>query len=281
MKIHTEPYSWDSLDRNILQECSDLIEKRSQYEITSAIVNDFKNNFSAGNLTPKSITISKHPILNVRKATIIASFKKFPSNDDDFNLIRGMARLIKLEEGILPVVYMFPNAGDKTLVHECIHLCQWLNPDTYQLNFSERLSLFQHNKVTAINQVAKTNKDQVLDYIIRLVCYTVWMELEAYYFSYRKTEKDNYKVLQSTQRSSQPFVTFEQSLLELDIIKHNPDAVAVCTKRFTDFCNELEQQVSWVSKLASAIKANSLYEALSFCKMDDDVDKVLGPIENF
>ena len=223
------------------------------------------------------MSIIKHTLLNVDGAAIIAKFNEYPmTQDNPLYQIAGIARLIQVEKRILPVVLIFPKTNKTTLEHECIHLCQWLNNQTYQLTLTERIALFEQNLEVVIKSVLSKHPEEALDLLIRSTCYKVWMELEAQYFT-----NAQHVILKRAQRSAMPFTTFERSLDEWGFYKDIPNAMAICSEKFPLFCAELESQVEWIRGLVAKSVSKTLSEALWWCKEDDETEMMFGPIKDW
>lgn len=178
----------------------------------------------------------------------------------------------------MPVALIFPNSNETTLEHECIHLCQLLNSQAYQLTLTERTAIFRQNVEIVMENRLKTNPEQALDLLIRLTCYKVWIELEAHYFVNAGSSESQLKTLNRAYRSALPFETFENGIHEWGIGMAIPNAMDRCEEAFPRFCNELESQVAWIKDLVANSGSKTLYEALLWCKEEFEVEALLGPI---
>ena len=254
------PYTWDSIDKSILQKSANLIKNFSLKAIKEVVIEKCKKNLEFSSIWSHNVLVVKHALLGVDDAAIIARFKKYPKTEnDDFLQITGMARLFQVENGILPVVLLFPDIDETFLDHECIHLCQWLNNQSYLLTMSERIALFQQKIEVVIKSVLRTNPEEALDLLFRLTCYKVWIELEAYYSG------NTQYVIQHAHSSSRPFEMFSDVIPIFGIDRYIPDAKDRCMNEFIEFCNELESQVEWVRNSVIDYGVNSLHEALWRC----------------
>jgi hypothetical protein len=282
-KMHSSaPYRWDSLDKSILQKNAKLVKTLSYQSIKEIVIENCQRYLEFYSITPQSISIEEHPLLGVDGAVIVVNLEEYPSEIGDNGSFRlaGMARLIKVDAEILPVVLMFPHSNQTTLEHECIHLCQLLNNQTYLLTLAERIALFYQNKESVLKDALSKNPENALSLLIKIVCYKVWMELEAQYYLNDKTTEHQRRILCLAQRSSLPFTTFEQILFKWDLSKMIPNAMSKCQKAFTLFCEDLSSQVEWVRYLISKSGSETLNEALWWCKEEDEMEMMFGSIED-
>ena len=272
------PYSWDSLDKSILQRSAELIRNTSQETIDMAIIEHCQEHFGYSNLSKQSMSIATQPLLDVDGAAIVARLKK-PSEkmSDGYLNFAGLARLVRVENGLLPIVFIFPGAKETTLAHECIHLCQLLNSQTYQLTLDERIDVFEQNVEFAIEKALNISPEQALDFLIRSTCYKVWIELEAIYYS--NIDENPHTVLTLVDRSSQPFDTLGFFVPEFGIYDSIPNARNICIEKFENFCNELESQVDWIKGLIDRSENKTLYDALLWCSDERETDMWLGPFD--
>jgi len=276
----SSPYSWDSIAESVLQKSASLIESLSEQAMEEIIIENCLKHLGFSSIAPQSVSIVKQPLLSIDGAAVIVQFNKYPeTQEEDSHLVAGMVRLIEIDEGILPVVLVFPNTNETTIQHECIHLCQLLNNQTYQLTLAERISIFGQNPETAIKNLIRTDPMKALDLFVRLTCHKLWIELEAYNFSCHNSSKIQYNVLDRAQRSSQPFTTFEQGLYKWGFYEVIPNAMEICSEAFSNFCAELEQ-VEWIRSLVNESGSKTLAEALYWCKEEFETEMMFGPIED-
>ena len=266
-------YPWDSLDKTILQRCAKLIRDSSEQDMETAVIEDCQKYLWFSDVSPESVSIATHSILGVDGAVIVVYFEEFPEIiSDGYSEVAGMARLLETKEGVLPVILALPYTSEQTIEHECIHICQLLNPQPYLLTLAERMSIFQKQSEIVIKDILSESPERALDLLIRLTCYKVWMELEACYFT--KTPD----VLDHAYRSSQPIAAFKHCIFEWGIDTKVPDAYKRCIDEFHDFCTELKSQTDWIRDL---IGDQHLYDALFWCKEEYETEMMLGPIEDF
>ena len=270
--------SWDSLDPAELEACASRIRRSSPAGLKRAAFAQFKNLPNWLLRDSRSFCISGQSLLNISGAAIAATFSKYPLGGDDFEII-GMARFIKLEGEYIPTILLFPEADSTVIRHESIHLCQWLNPTPYPLTAEETHLIASQDLERAIKTVLKTGPERALDFIIRAVCYKVWTELEAYFFAEGEKGLRPEDVVKCAQRSAQPFITFQRALSECGLYAHVPAAMKCCEERFLGFCKEIQDHVPWVQSLLKKGGNDSLHEALWWCKEEDEMDDMFGPLE--
>jgi len=274
------PYSWDSLDKNILVKSASSINNFSSQNITNVIIENCQQYLLFSNMTPQKVSIEKHSLLDIEGAAIIARFKEYPKvQNTNVHNFAGIARLIQMENVHLPVVLLFPNLNSTTLEHECIHLCQWLNNQTYKLSLAERMIIFGQNPEVAIKSILKTKPEQALDLFIRYTCYKVWMELEAIYHTSINNKETLSSVIHRAQLSSLPFQVMLNGIHKWGLNIKNQNAGKLCYDEFYTFCNEL-LQINWIKDLVDTSSSPTLYEALYWENEDFEVMNIFGKIDD-
>ena len=227
----------------------------------------------------RSFSFSKHSLLGVEGASVLAKFKRHPFADTEGEQIQGMARFISVGNWTIPVILIFGTASETVIKHESIHLCQWLHPLPGLLSQFETIALTSRNLIEVVAPLVASNPDQALDLLVRIVCHKTWTELEAYFWAEGKTGTKPRDIIKYAQRSAQPFVTFEQGLFTIGFYSHNPSAMAICMDRFVAFGAEMEARVPWVRELVRESRRESLLDAMWEYKEEDEMDDLFGPLD--
>ena len=267
--------------RNIVRAAND-IKKIDKTELKDFVIDEFlKYTQSDTSKYRLSCSIKTAPLLKVPNAVILVTF--YDSPFDSFNgiTIYGQARILKKSKngGVvsLPVIYLTPDRSKDILMHEKIHICQYLQDSAFPLTTNQRDLFLSMNLKDAMQYLLNNaDRDAAIDFIGNANCYRLWIEMEANYHTRKIT---NYlEWLKMVYLSSNPIVTLEQmrSIMELD-----SKEMSKVQEKFITFCNTIENEVKWVSNFVRTVNDRSLYDWILEAHDEVETDMMLGPINEW
>lgn len=221
------------------------IPEDDYYKLTIQNFKEFHNNFKIKKPFP-NISLSKGQLLDIPNTFILVEFSDDPFCGDDEGNRTGWTSLLP-PDFLVPVIYIFID-GNGTLEHEKIHACQLLSGQGYPFTPEEYKLFLTFDLLDAASHLLNIKeKKQATNFYINVICYRMWMELEAVYHA---QEQEYSECLMHAFLNVSPF---EEFLKIGKLLEWNGPELIKYLKRFTSFCNRMGTEVKWLGSLRKGI----------------------------
>jgi hypothetical protein len=250
-----------------IENISTTISKINKNALKQMVLNEFTKYL--GDIDKDRIpkfSIKIESILDIKNSLVVVNFKdKLYYSDGEPYSIAGMAHLLKTNDGkIIPTIYLSTAKNPATFKHEIIHIYQYLQKESYPLTERQKSYLLENNFINALKNLnASDGKNKALEFIINVVCYSTWIEIEAEYH----TVKHDYvmTLLEKSYSSSLPFDKLKYACQLLGCDENNQKETL---DKYEQFCNLLQNEVGWLKALITKdYPSGNLYDLI--CQVHD------------
>jgi hypothetical protein len=256
-----KPIGYHEVPASTLVNAANLISRVSNSDIERCLAAHLRHYCGLNPLTPLAIEISKDDLIGHPEACVIARLsEELLVDEESGSRVAGYATLLYLNppHDHVPVVVLPPAPRETTLSHEKIHLCQYLSGDRSLLTQEELTLTLQNDLVKCLDRVSRSvGKAKAADFILRVACHKLWIELEAHYYAGASRPAWD-KLLHDAIASSNPINTLFGALTHLSVSKSILDFKL---RKLQEFCVEL-MQVSWLMACRGISAEMPLYEEL-------------------
>ena len=250
------PKPWDSIDRSILAGIAAEISEISETRLRAVVRENLEPTWDPdGNrLIPGITELKKIDLLGVPGAAVLATLDIRLLQADGYAEL-GNARIAEADGTRIPLIITNGVMDESLLLHEKIHLCQYLNPDRWPAADDMAAIAGADSQIAAgggplLEEAAK-------------ICRSLWTELEAYRFSAEQADEAAAcdEILLGSGASASPFLRAEEFGMQCGIDSQF-EAQEILERMIGKFCGHVAATVPWAGELVRNSSYSSWEEAL-------------------